>query len=695
MPTDFDSDAMLSFLSELTKKFADLKKEMVSVGDQSGIGLHKASDETDRFGKTVDLHTKHIEGMKNETAGLVGLLRGPLGIASAFYGASQAMGNFVRGELQLRNFASDVGISASAIQRMRVQLSAAGIDAKTADQQISALTSKLDSIKTLTTASPVYKDIAANDPILAKQLLDAERVGNRLRSIQLIQEKLNEPGAPRSKLYLQDKLGINASTAQALGKDTKGLVMPWVYDEKELEKYNRDWTNLTTSMTNVWNYTLMGMVGQTNEFIENTKREINALREFFKKDMTGPKGFLPNKKELEDAWEALKKQMSSEAHASTPTGKEALLEGDASFGDRFGQWGEGDEGALPKNARPRSFSPESLQKDELELQKDSNKTLQDIRDLLSGDKEGIWGGGGGRGGGGSSGAGTPGTPGRRGTGADGRVPETTDDPAYGGKGSDEGGIGGRDYLYGQRKRFKEELDKDPQLRLRAAAILSLENEGAKTGVMESLWNRLNIPGHERSASSGLAGGPNSFYGPGRHPGMVEERMRLLQRDPKHLEKLYGLIEESYYSNLIEGYTDQGSKGDPNYEQGGVGKNINRERFNDWGEYGHAAARAARRAQQEAYKRAEDRARAVFAARGATADEAQRAELGRNAMDKSLVRSGDLGGAKIKVDFSGSQGSTADPKILDEGPFKKLKIARSPQAPMAGGGVTDYNRFSFE
>ena len=672
-----------------------MKKEMVSVGDQSGIGLHKASDETDRFGKTVDLHTKHIEGMKNETAGLVGLLRGPLGIASAFYGASQAMGNFVRGELQLRNFASDVGISASAIQRMRVQLSAAGIDAKTADQQISALTSKLDSIKTLTTASPVYKDIAANDPILAKQLLDAERVGNRLRSIQLIQEKLNEPGAPRSKLYLQDKLGINASTAQALGKDTKGLVMPWVYDEKELEKYNRDWTNLTTSMTNVWNYTLMGMVGQTNEFIENTKREINALREFFKKDMTGPKGFLPNKKELEDAWEAQKNKCRVKLMLQRPPARKpcwkvmhhlviALASGVKVMRVHCRR--------MPGRAR---LSPESLQKDELELQKDSNKTLQDIRDLLSGDKEGIWGGGGGRGGGGSSGAGTPGTPGRRGTGADGRVPETTDDPAYGGKGSDEGGIGGRDYLYGQRKRFKEELDKDPQLRLRAAAILSLENEGAKTGVMESLWNRLNIPGHERSASSGLAGGPNSFYGPGRHPGMVEERMRLLQRDPKHLEKLYGLIEESYYSNLIEGYTDQGSKGDPNYEQGGVGKNINRERFNDWGEYGHAAARAARRAQQEAYKRAEDRARAVFAARGATADEAQRAELGRNAMDKSLVRSGDLGGAKIKVDFSGSQGSTADPKILDEGPFKKLKIARSPQAPMAGGGVTDYNRFSFE
>jgi hypothetical protein len=36
------------------------------------------------------------------------------------------------------------------------------------------------------------------------------------------------------------------------------------------------------------------------------------------------------------------------------------------------------------------------------------------------------------------------------------------------------------------------------------------------------------------------------------------------------------------SDVIRGYTDQGSAGDPNYMRGGVGVNINRERFNDWG-----------------------------------------------------------------------------------------------------------------
>ena len=47
---------------------------------------------------------------------------------------------------------------------------------------------------------------------------------------------------------------------------------------------------------------------------------------------------MPNKKELEDAWDALKKQMSSGAQAATPTGSEALSEGGGSFAGRFGDW---------------------------------------------------------------------------------------------------------------------------------------------------------------------------------------------------------------------------------------------------------------------------------------------------------------------------------------------------------------------
>jgi hypothetical protein len=395
---DFDSEALLSFVSELSRRVEDLKKEIVSLGDQSGTGLRRSAEQMEKLGQAVDKNAKPLKAMKDQTSNLVGALRGSVGLGVAFYGATQAMENFVRSELQLRNFAVDVGLTSSEVSKMRTQLSAAGIDARTADQQLGSLASKLDSIKTYQTASPVYKAVAANDPILAKQLLDAEKIGNRMKSIDAIRQKWNVPGE-RSKLYLGETLGVTASTMQALNKNQAGLVQPWEYSEKELEKANRDWTNLITTVTNYWGASMMKMVGSTNEFVTNTEKEWGGITTWFQglkddfagkgksgEQIFGPKGFLPDKKELEDAWAALKKQMSSEAHADEPTGSETLLEGDASFSQRFGEW----------------------TKDKLDVQKNSGQLLQDIRDLLrgesgSGGPMGVGGAGfGGSGGGGDS-----------------------------------------------------------------------------------------------------------------------------------------------------------------------------------------------------------------------------------------------------------------------------------------------------
>jgi hypothetical protein len=107
-------------------------------------------------------------------------------------------------------------------------------------------------------------------------------------------------------------------------------------------------------------------------------------------------------------------------------------------------------------------------------------------------------------------------------------------------------------------------------------------------------NRAAMSG--RSLSSILSGGPKSFYGPARR-GQIEPTMRNMSA--KTLAERYRQIDEAVAgSNLIKGATDQGSAGDPNYIRGGVGTNINRERFNDWGGFrGVEYSRQWREAQQ--------------------------------------------------------------------------------------------------
>jgi hypothetical protein len=140
-----------------------------------------------------------------------------------------------------------------------------------------------------------------------------------------------------------------------------------------------------------------------------------------------------------------------------------------------------------------------------------------------------------------------------------------------------GGVG-----YERRRRWWwrwwDEFKNNPELRLRAAVLTSLENPGAGPAVMESLMNRMIYS--NRTMASCMSGGPKSFYGPARQPGMAESRMEQIRRNPAMFAKLDALTNTAFGgSNVVKGYTDQGSVGDPNYMTGGIGVNINRERFN--------------------------------------------------------------------------------------------------------------------
>lgn len=158
-------------------------------------------------------------------------------------------------------------------------------------------------------------------------------------------------------------------------------------------------------------------------------------------------------------------------------------------------------------------------------------------------------------------------------------------------------VGSSAVLASDRARFREELDRNPELKKRLAAVIDLENPGAGTAVAESLFNRMSMNGG--TVASGIGGGSRSFYGPVRR-GLVEPRLRELERNPAKMAARMRQIDEALAgSNYVQGHTDQGSAGDPNYIAGGTGVNINRERFNDWGggrwhgKTGHAASRAYR------------------------------------------------------------------------------------------------------
>jgi hypothetical protein len=106
------------------------------------------------------------------------------------------------------------------------------------------------------------------------------------------------------------------------------------------------------------------------------------------------------------------------------------------------------------------------------------------------------------------------------------------------------------YLRNQRASAAQEL-RDPNLRLKMAAMLSLENSGDPIGPAESLFNRSAF--YHRSIASLLS---PRFYG---SYGSFGEAMARLQRNPREMAYYNRAIDTAASgSNVLAGATDQGS-----------------------------------------------------------------------------------------------------------------------------------------
>jgi hypothetical protein len=125
------------------------------------------------------------------------------------------------------------------------------------------------------------------------------------------------------------------------------------------------------------------------------------------------------------------------------------------------------------------------------------------------------------------------------------------------------------YLAGERGWIKAELERDPKLRQAVVALVSHEQAGKGDAqrVTESLFNRMNMM-KQKDPNLTLRDylsrtGNNQFYGPLKHQITSLDNPRMARGAD------FGVISGDIDSaiaggNLVRGFTDQGSQGDPNY-----------------------------------------------------------------------------------------------------------------------------------
>jgi uncharacterized membrane protein YgcG len=717
MPGDFDSDAMLAFIGQMGKEVDNLKAKITGLNETGGKGMGNLADQTERFGKTIQRYTSGpVKAMDAAVSGLTKTLVGAGGLALSLAGIAKAFDVFSVGELKIRNFATNTGFSVDSVKNLRTQLSAAGIDAGEASKGIASIGAKLQEVLALQQTSSFYREIEKSSPILAEQIRQLVNAGNQQGALNLLQKAYNE-GGERFKAWLPTATGLSRAMFEAGKVGMEGLIAPWHFNDDQALKYHKTMTNLETIGNGVWTsmtYTMLegiskmiddqGGIGaldnKAHTFADNFKKYFNedimpqlrALKEgigwvvdgigeidkFITKWSTqknaktgkdeqtslgalvehGPHRFL-----TEDIWKKKEPEQAAPPESSeTGKGWWEWLKEKISFTTDAGA-SELEPGAMP-----------GVAKDIADTDKDSNRMLHDMRDVLqkwdqkqdgvtgTAPSAGVGGGGGGGAGGGFQGGGG-------GSGGAGASTSSGGPPGLPDVASATPPSGS---LATQRAGFMKELENNP--RLKSAAIDLAQREGGVQSNLEQLFNYASMRGMT------IAQAMNSGqYGPVKH-GLVTGNISpaLQAKGEAALKKVYE------GSNITNYATDQGMRGDPNFAKymanpgyWGMHK-VEGAWFSSHGERGRKWAEQQRWSDQQRQ-------------RNPTFN-----DMYRDRIDSALRGSGSsTSSSTATVDVVFGDRKVGSSLMSGASPFIKTNIQRSPQAPIAGGGVSDFNSFAFE
>jgi hypothetical protein len=704
---NFDADAMLAFFTQLGKEVDNLKLKINSLNEAGGKGTNNLANEFERFGKIVEHYTRGpMKAMDQAAAGIAKTLLGAGGLAVGFAAVAKSLDVFAVGQLQLRNFATDTGFTVQSVQNLRTQLSAAGIDANEASGGIASIGSKLQEVLALQETSSFYKSLQASSPALAEQVRQLMNAGKQQEALNVLQQAYNN-GGERFKAWLPTVTGMSRAAFEAGKVGMEGLIEPWKFQEGEAAKYHKTMTNLETIGTSLWTdmaYTMIdginkmmgkegidGLNDRAHQFADNfrtffntyvmpalatTKQEFDwVVKAFSSVDQFLTK-WTGMKKEGEPKDEKDKK-VGLRTERAIIDSMNSQLPGGPEGGKAGGLW-EWIEKQMSIGVQAAEVEPGStlLVQETVDTDKDSNKLLRDMRDTFQKwDQKGGGAGGGimfrpGVTGGGLGPYGsTGGMTFRPNISGGGRSRGGPGDSGGGAPGLDESSLEGKsgsDYLAARRAPIKEQIEQDPSLRKEVAAMMTLEHESDPAAVFESLANRTDYINSERAKQGKpplslrhmLEGG---FYST---TGQFAARAAALERDPKRLDRMNKAMDFVLRgSNLLHGATDQGSGSDPNvWWQGGKIVRYG-ETYNDFGggPGGHEGARRY-----------------------------------REMLDRGLRAAG-IGGtgtATVDIDF-GDKNKPGSVWEKGASPFIPVNVHRSPQAAIAGGGVTAFNTYSFE
>ena len=369
---------VLRTASQLLDQF---NRKLIETGKAGDTSLENIRKRFSAFNEESKKTTGSIVALDKSFGGLATTLT--VGVAGGFVAVAKALDTFAVGQLNLHNFARDVGLSVSEVNRYQQQAQRAGVDPQQAAAAMQSMHNFMKDIFINQNASANLTRLREMNAPLADQVQLLLKQGKEMEAIQALRDsyfRAREGGPYR--LELEKITGLTATMFAVTKDNLEGVPKLWDAGTEASKRYHEKISDITVALTNIKNMVLTGFIlGDVPDEPGGPSSSITGPRDWGPDINAKPKGKFSTGL---DPREMFAPGGSYMLQGEGGPGTEGTASG-AAPKSWFRKWILGsligdvhaEEADLPAGARPTSFTREGLK-----IEEDTQETLIEIRDIL-------------------------------------------------------------------------------------------------------------------------------------------------------------------------------------------------------------------------------------------------------------------------------------------------------------------------
>jgi hypothetical protein len=406
-------DSTSAVLKQISQEIDNVSRKLVETGRRGSDAFERMKRGADQSGGGTKGTNASLADMNTIMGNLAKSMLGPAGIAAGFTALTRAMGNFATQRVQIQALSTDLGFTVNSISVMDRTFKRMGMTFEQGRAQMGAWSDKLRELATYKTGSQLYRDLVAmGEKEFADKLMKAAGSNiDQARDMMLAkaEQTYREDGAARGRHYTRI-IATNESTAKSYRQTSEGVKAAHQARYSDSVEYLKKEEEITNTFNTLWVGTAAVTIKALNEmdggmFGMNKKLEAFGNNAFFKwlARLSGASGEPSKGEEVTNP--RVRKQMGL---PDLPPQEGRAVGGPVYSGRAYMVGERGPEVFSPGQSGTilASLPAGQTMRELSDTEKDSNRSLREIRDLLQKMDEEEEKAGGGTGASGSSGGAT-------------------------------------------------------------------------------------------------------------------------------------------------------------------------------------------------------------------------------------------------------------------------------------------------